>query len=896
MKILGVEVEGVGMFASPTRIEGLGPGVNILSAQNEAGKSTIFKAIRACLFERHSTKNQEVLALATTGRSLPVTVTLDFEHDGERYKLTKSFLKSLKAELRREGKAIARDREADDQAWRLLGIAPGSGRSVDEAAFGLLWVGQGKSLAAPQPTEAATTALNEAIQQEVGELVGGERARTVLQSLQLDLDKLVTKKRGSPKTGGPYDRDQKQLSKLDQELQNAEHQLTKLEGQITELASKRSEREKLADPQEDARINSELKSARQALQQGEEALILLQGAEKDEKLASAKRNEAETGLVDLQQRAKRIESDRKEMHKIKGKLGPLEKWEREVCNNIENTKKAVSEIDKEEEKRQQRLRELNQIASVIQDAEQKPQLQKRTDELQKLQEQLIQNRLGLSENRVTAEVVEKLDRIERDLNLLTARMEAAAPQVEVALGVSAAGQVWIGEDVLAEDASLRAMEPLEIRVGELATITVSPPEGADGNDQKDQKLLKGELERLLTDLGAVTPTDVRRLRGVRQDFERARQGIESRMAAFGVVEEELAAEAEKISEKLQEFDRSVNKVLDDYSLDTLPLQAEIDSERQSVSARQREASQKRKDLEETVAANNTKLGETLGELGNYRGTLETIQGRLDSELLTLPDGDRERLISEAREAFEKARQDYERKAAALEERQRQTPTEEEVEKLRRQVGQLEESLQYRDSQIKGLNNAIARLEGGIESAGGDGLGEKEQMLRDQRDLVRREVKRHERRIATLDLLTTTIEDCYQEQRERLQTPLLEHLQPFLHEVFPSAELKLGDRFAVKGLKRVGPDPENFEQLSDGTKEQIAVLVRLAMGAMLCKRGQEAPIILDDALVFSDDARIEQMFNALTRAGKNQQVIIFTCRNRTFETLGGCRLSIRQDSG
>ena len=896
MKILGIEIEGVGMFAAPTRIEGLGPSVNILSAHNEAGKSTIFKAIRACLFERHSTRNQEVLVLATTGRSLPVTVSLDFECDSGRYKLTKSFLKSPKAVLRREGKAIARDREADDQAWRLLGIAPGSGRSVDEAAFGLLWVAQGKSLAAPQPTEAATTALNEAIQQEVGELVGGERARTVLQSLQLDLDKLVTKKRGSPKTGGPYDSAQKQLRKLNEELQNAEDQLTKLEGRITELTSKRSEHERLADPQEEARINSELKSARLTLQQGEEALRLLQGAKKDEELVASKRTEAETGLVDLQKRAKRIDSDRKEMHEIEGKLGPLEEWEREVRNNIENTKKAVTEIDKEEEKRQHRLRELNQIASVIQDAEQKPQLQKRADELQKLQEELIQNRRGLSENRITAEVVKELDRLDRDLNLLTARMEAAAPQVEVALGASAARQVWIGEEVLAEDTSLHATEPLEIRVGELATITVSPPAGADGNDLKDQKRLKGELERLLTDLGAVTPADVHRMRNLRQDFELARQGIETRMAALGIVEEALAAETEKIQEQLQQVDLSVQKIFDDYSLGSLPALEEINSERKSESEGQSEASQKRKNLEETVSANNKKLGETLGELGNYRGTLKTIQGRLDAELLTLPDGDRERLISEAREAFEKASQDYARKAVALEERQRQTPTDEQVEKLRLQAGQLEESLKNRRMEVEALEKDIARLEGGIENAGGDGLGEKEQTLREQRDLVSREVKRHERRIATLDLLTTMIEDCYQEQRERLHIPLLKHLRPFLDEVFPSAELKLGDGFAVEGLKRDGPDPENFERLSDGTQEQIAVLVRLAMGAMLCERGQEAPIILDDALVFSDDTRIEQMFNALTRAGENQQVIIFTCRSRTFETLGGCRLSIRQDSG
>jgi uncharacterized protein YhaN len=82
-----------------------------------------------------------------------------------------------------------------------------------------------------------------------------------------------------------------------------------------------------------------------------------------------------------------------------------------------------------------------------------------------------------------------------------------------------------------------------------------------------------------------------------------------------------------------------------------------------------------------------------------------------------------------------------------------------------------------------------------------------------------------------------------------------------------------------------------DRLSYGTQEQIAVLVRLAMGAMLGERGQPVPIILDDALVFSDDDRIEQMFDALTRAGQKQQVIVLTCRTRAFAALGGRPLSI-----
>ncbi len=879
------------MFAAPTQIEGLGPGVNILSAGNEEGKSTIFKAIRACLFERHDRKNQNVTALATEGRSLPVTACLDFEHDGARYELTKSFLKSPKAELRRGGQVIARDREADERAWGLLGIAPGSGHSVDEAAFGLLWVGQGKSFGVPQPTGAATTALNEAIQGEVGELVGGERARAVLQSLQSELGSLVTKKTVNPKAGGPYHRAQSRLEELEKELREAEGKLTDLDSQIVGLASKRSELAKLVDPKEAERVKSKLEEARQALKQGDDALKLLQQAETEEKLADAERQKPETRLKELQERAARIDSDRKELHEIEETFRPLAERESEAREKIKNLKRAIAEIDADEEKRQERLNEVDRIFGAVERFGQSPKLERRAEKLRKLQEELGQDRATLSKNRATAEAVEKLDRLERDLNLLMGRMEAAAPQVEITLGESAAGQVRVGEEELAENASLRATEPLEIQVGELATITVSPAAGTQEDDQKEVKQLRTELQQLLGDVGATTSAELQAAYARRLELERNRQGLAARMTALDVTEADLAAEAEASRAELKRVDGLVRRILDEHNLDALPSPGQIESERQALRDLAVKALRKRKTLEGTLAAQNDNLSKTVEKLGDARGAQRTLQRRLEGDLAVLPDVDRERLTVEAQKAFDSADREYGTKAAALEDRRRQAPTQDDVGSRRLQLERLEQFSTNRQEQIADLNKAIADLELRIEIAGGDGLGEKVETLGEQRDLTSREVARHKRRIATLQLLEKTIEGCYEEQRERLHAPLLRHLRPFLHDIFPSAELKLGDGFVVEGLKREGPAPENFERLSDGTKEQIAVLVRLAMGAMLCERGQEVPIILDDALVFSDDTRIEQMFNALTRAGKNQQVIVFTCRTRTFETLGGRRLSI-----
>lgn len=89
----------------------------------------------------------------------------------------------------------------------------------------------------------------------------------------------------------------------------------------------------------------------------------------------------------------------------------------------------------------------------------------------------------------------------------------------------------------------------------------------------------------------------------------------------------------------------------------------------------------------------------------------------------------------------------------------------------------------------------------------------------------------------------------------------------------------------------GSQSERFKQTAGGTQEQIALLVRLAFARMLAKTGAIAPVILDDAIVYTDDDRIERMFDALTRQGHDLQIVVFSCRQKAFRDLGGRSLDI-----
>ena len=111
-------------------------------------------------------------------------------------------------------------------------------------------------------------------------------------------------------------------------------------------------------------------------------------------------------------------------------------------------------------------------------------------------------------------------------------------------------------------------------------------------------------------------------------------------------------------------------------------------------------------------------------------------------------------------------------------------------------------------------------------------------------------------------------------------------------LLPSAYIVLDENLRIAAIQRDG-QREEFDILSGGTQEQLAVLTRLAFAELLLGQGRPATVILDDALAFSDDDRIELMFDVLMRAGAQVQIIILTCRKRLFTRLGAAPLEIRK---
>ena len=146
---------------------------------------------------------------------------------------------------------------------------------------------------------------------------------------------------------------------------------------------------------------------------------------------------------------------------------------------------------------------------------------------------------------------------------------------------------------------------------------------------------------------------------------------------------------------------------------------------------------------------------------------------------------------------------------------------------------------------------------------------------------------------SLTFLAETLRTAESDAKERYVAPVVNRIHPYLQMLFPNAEISIGEDMYITGMSRHAGYEESFDHLSMGTQEQIAVLVRLAFAEMLIDQGAPAAVVLDDALVFSDDQRMRLMFDILSHAARRVQILVFTCREQLFEGLGAHQLQLAE---
>lgn len=179
----------------------------------------------------------------------------------------------------------------------------------------------------------------------------------------------------------------------------------------------------------------------------------------------------------------------------------------------------------------------------------------------------------------------------------------------------------------------------------------------------------------------------------------------------------------------------------------------------------------------------------------------------------------------------------------------------------------------------------ARLSGSLARSGEDGLGERLEAAEGDLERARDDLARLGRRADAARLLHETLRTHRDAARRRYVQPLQERLESLGRVVFGAdVAVDVSDALAVSSLTRDGKTIA-WDQLSVGTREQIGVLVRVACAEIVAPDGG-VPVMLDDALGWSDPQRLEAMGAVLARAGESTQVIILTCFPDRYVHVGG----------
>ena len=145
----------------------------------------------------------------------------------------------------------------------------------------------------------------------------------------------------------------------------------------------------------------------------------------------------------------------------------------------------------------------------------------------------------------------------------------------------------------------------------------------------------------------------------------------------------------------------------------------------------------------------------------------------------------------------------------------------------------------------------------------------------------------ERRAAAAGVLHTTFDEHRKAAHRRYIQPFRDDIERLGRIVFGATfEVGLSEDLTIE-TRTLDGQTLSFAQLSTGAQEQLGVLSRLACARLVSDEGG-APVVLDDALGWTDPERLDLMGAAISTAGDDCQVIILTCVPDRYSSVGKAR--------
>ncbi|MCA0239856.1 MAG: AAA family ATPase [Proteobacteria bacterium] len=882
MRLTRLRVAELRAFRQPFELAALQPGLNIVAGRNEAGKSSLVRAIRAAFLERHRSTAVEDLRPYGDAAAAP-SVELDFDIGGTAYALRKSFLGRKRCELRIAGSRRLEGQAAEDHLAELLGFgfAPkGANRDEFLGLPGLLWVEQGSAGELAAAVGHAAPQLQRSLQQSVDDsiaaLSAGDGDELIEQVRNLRADWLTA-------TGKPRGT----LLQAHDDAAARQAEVAALQAAATAYRRQVDELRTLRDEHAAAQRDAPWAELRQRQQQAEDAWRAAQGlaaehaARRDElqqkqalqellvqQLAAAARQAA-----DLQARGTAAQAAARALQQATAAEQGARAAHAAAAEQARRAQATLA-LARQEDSRAQLS---TQLAMARQrSAEAATRLQQAQGEAARAAEL----RRAAAAAAIEPQDLQALRERAARLQALAIRQSAIATRLQFELLPGAA--LRLDGEALQGHGERLLLARGELQIAQVGRLVISPGGPDLAELAAEQQRLQGEQQALLQRLGLADLDQAEARAQARHDGLQASEAAQRTLAVLAPQGLDSLQAALDAADAQRQATEGALAQLPPPAADAPPLAAAaaaVDAAQQAATAAAAALEQTRRQLaadasEQQSAERERQALAALLDSAEHRTRNEQAQARLAA-------GHQQAAALQAT-------------LQALQQRldgQRPDILQQDIERLRRSAEQAQQTFQ-----LRGIR--IAQLEATLAAAGAQGLDEQ---LAQAQQALQQATRRHaelQRRAAAADLLLQRLTQHRQAFAQRLRAPLLRHLDRLLPLLLPGARLDLDEQLVPQMLSRPADEAGDAElaplaSLSHGAREQIGVAVRIACADWLREAGRPTLLMLDDALTHSDDERLARMKRLLFDAASRHQVLLFTCHAARWHDMGVPLLSIER---
>jgi hypothetical protein len=196
------------------------------------------------------------------------------------------------------------------------------------------------------------------------------------------------------------------------------------------------------------------------------------------------------------------------------------------------------------------------------------------------------------------------------------------------------------------------------------------------------------------------------------------------------------------------------------------------------------------------------------------------------------------------------------------------------------LAEAERAAAVSSAQYEGAVEALREIAAQLKVYGTEGRKGSLDVAETERERAESEFVRVQRRARAAQLLRSVMGRHRDAMRQR-------YVDPFRGEVERLGRIVFGDSFEVDvdsqlciGTRTLSGRTVPYDSLSGGAKEQLGIVARLA-GSALVASEDSVPVVIDDALGFTDAGRLTKMAEVFDAVAGDGQVIILTCSPQRY---------------